>query len=102
MPISSSSVIETEDNLGSTEAFSGTANTTPADVPGSPDKVISQALIAADDRDLQVSFDGGTTYFTFNKSEILTWDVKGKITSLKVKTPTGTAAYRIILNFEDV
>ena len=94
---------EVQDNVGSTVAYSGTATTTPANVPSSADKIISGiGLENTDSNDMQVSMDGGTTYFTIAKKQFFSWNVKGNITQIQVKTPTSTATYQVVINFEDV
>lgn len=92
---------EISDNQGGTVAYSGTATTTFANVPSVAGNSISGCLIVADGGNLQASFDGGTTYHDFAEDEALSWDVKGEITQLRVKTSSGTCDYRIIINVEE-
>ena len=102
MPIGSGNFIEVEDNAGESVAYTGTATTTLSNLPAVADKIISQAFIVADDKNLEVSFDGGNTYLPLNKRDSLTWDVKGQIQQIKVRTSSGTADFRALINFEDV
>lgn len=92
---------EIVDNDGSTVVESGTATTTPANVPSVAGNIISGVGIENyGNADLLTSFDGGTTFKTLEKGGFLSWDVKGNITQLVVKTLSGTADYEIILNLE--
>lgn len=92
---------EVEDNEGSTVVYSGTANSTPANVPSSAGAVISGVGVDnTGSESMQVSFDGGTTYKTVNKKTFLSWNVKGRITQIQVKSTNGTT-YEAILNFEE-
>lgn len=92
---------EQVDNAGRTENFSGTATTSPVNVPAVANEKISGYLVVAQDKNLQVSDDGGTTYFTFDDGDAMAWDVKGEITQIQVKTSSGTADYKIKINFEE-
>lgn len=92
---------EISDNRGTTVAYTGTATTTVANVPSVAGEAISQCLVQSLDKNLEVSFDGGTTYFPFERNGLLTWDVKGRPTQLKVRTSAATCPYRIIINFEE-
>lgn len=102
MAITAGNNFEISDNVGSTVVYSGTANTTPANVPSSAGNVISG--IGVDNTgslDMQISMDGGTTYKTVGRGEFFSWDVKGQIKQVQVKTPTSTSTYEIVINFED-
>lgn len=92
---------EISDNRGSSVVYSGTATTTPANVPSSPGEVISGMSISTGLNDILVSFDGGTTFFTVSRRGFFSHNVKGEITQLVVKTLTGTSDYEILINFED-
>lgn len=101
MAIQAGSNFEISDNEGSTVVYSGTATTTPANVPSSAGAIISG--IGVDNTgtlDLLVSMDGGTTYKTIGRGEFFAWDVKGDIKQLSVKTNTSTTTYEIVLNLE--
>lgn len=91
---------ETSDNEGSTVSYNGTATTSNSNVPSVSGNVISQFLIIADDNNLQGSFDGGTTFHSFKKGEAFTWDLKGSETQIVLKTSSGTADWRAVLNLE--
>lgn len=91
---------ETSDNDGSTTAFSGTATTTPADIPAVADKVISGFVFQVDGENVEISADGGTTYFKVPKKGTGSKDIKGNITQLKVRTSTGTTDYSFWVDFE--
>lgn len=102
MAISNGNFVETSDNVGSTKAYQGTASTTPSLVPAVADKVISQMGVTnTGSVDLQISFDNGLTYTNLLKKEFLSWDVKGNIKQLYVKTLASTTTYDILINFED-
>ena len=102
MAITSGNLVETSDNVGSTKAYQGNATSTPSQVPAIANNVISQAGITnTGSTDLQISFDNGVTYTNLLKKEFLSWDVKGKIKQLFVKTNTGSTSYDILINFED-
>ena len=93
---------KTLENQGATTAYTGTANTTPANVPASAGGVISGVLINPKGNNFEVSFDGGTSYIPIDRNNIFTWDVKGEITQLLVRTDSGTSDYHILLNTEPV
>jgi len=86
---------------GTTVSFTGTATTTPVNVPAAADKIITGAGILRDSTGstLEVSFDNGTTFFTLEKTDSITWDVKGDIKQLKFKTSSGSVAFRVLINF---
>jgi hypothetical protein len=95
---------ETTDLVGSTTHFSGTATTTPVQLPGSPSTVISEVLIRNTNstglQKLQVSFDGGTSYFDIEQGDTLIWGPKGEITSVYIRSSSGTVSYQLIMNRE--
>lgn len=102
MAINSGSNHEISDNEGSTVVYSGTATTTPANVPASAGNIMSGfGLQNTGNENMQISMDGGTTYFTVGKKDFFAWDVKGNITQVQVKTPASTTTYEIVINFED-
>lgn len=102
MGISSPGDVEIRDNTGSTKAYSGTATTTAANIPATAGNVISGCEIAnRGSVDMQVSFDGGATFTTILKKESLSWDVKGNIQQLQIKTAASTTTYDALINFED-
>ena len=91
---------EGRDNNGSTVAFSGTATTTPADVPGSPGNRISGFMFSVDGENIQISADGGASYFDVPKKAIGYKDIKGEPTELKIKTSSGSTDYNLWIDFE--
>jgi len=93
---------KTLENLGATTAYTGTATTTFANVPSSAGGVISGCLIKPLGNNFEVSFDGGTSYLPISRNSVFTWDVKGEITQLRVRTSSSTSDYEILLNTEPV
>lgn len=91
---------ETSDNDGSTVAYSGTATTTFASVPASPGARISGFMFQVAGENVQISADGGTSYFDIPKKGTGAKDVKGEITQLRIKTSSGTSAYSLWVDFE--
>lgn len=92
---------EVVDNEGSTKVETGTASTTVAAVPAVADKVISGfAIDNIGTNDILISMDGGSTFKTVNKKAFFSWNVKGNIKQLFVKTLTGTSDYEIVINYE--
>lgn len=92
---------ESKDNDGSTTVESGTATTTPASVPLVAGKVISgYAIDNLGSNSILVSFDGGTTFRTIEKKSYESWNIKGSITQIVVKTLSSTSGYEIMLNLE--
>ena len=92
---------ENSDNSGSTIAYSGTATTTPTAVPASPGAGISQAIVKANGSNLEVSYDGGSTYWPYDNRASLSWDVKGLPTQLFFRTSSGSTDYDALINFEE-
>lgn len=102
MGISSPGEVEIKDNDGATKAYSGTVTTTPSNIPSVADKVISgMEIVNRGSVDMEISFDGGTTFTTIVKKESLSWDIKGMITQLVVKTISGSTTYDCLINFEE-
>jgi len=95
---------ETTDLVGTVTHFSGTATTTPAQVPSSPSTVISELLIRNTNTQglakLQVSFDGGTAYFDIDAGDTLIWGPKGEIGSIYIRSSSGSVNYQILMNRE--
>ena len=92
---------ETEDNAGRTENFSGTATTTVSQIPAVAGESISGYLFIADERNIELSDDGGITFFPVKNGEAIIWDVKGNITQLHVRSTGGNRDYRCKINFEE-
>lgn len=92
---------EISDNAGRTEAFSVTATTTPQSVPAVAGEQISGFLFSIEGRDVEISTDGGTSYFPFPRDAQGAKDVKGEITQLSVRTSAGSATVNLWIDFED-
>jgi hypothetical protein len=92
---------EISDNNGTTEGFSGTATTTPANVPLSAGNVISGFMWAVDGENVEISADGGASYFLLPKKSEGFKDIKGEPTQLIIKTSSGTAGYALWIDFEE-
>ena len=92
---------EVEDNVGSTVAFNGTATTTPVNIPAVAGARISGFLIKSIDKNLEVSFDNGATFYSFDKRDVLTWDLKGDVRQLIFQTSSGSANFKGLLNLEE-
>jgi len=93
---------EGQDNVGRTQVYAGTAGIVESLVPLASGQIISGVGIDnVSNTEFLVSFDGGTSFKTIDKSSFLSWNIKGEIRQLRVKTLSGTADYEIIINFED-
>jgi hypothetical protein len=92
---------EISDNLGSTVAYTGTATTSVQNVPSVADKVISGFGLTVSGNNVQISVDGGTTFFNVPRRGSITWDVKGEIQQLQIKTSFGSTDFDLLINFED-
>jgi len=93
---------EYKDNLGSTVPINGTATTTPANVPAADGFIISGFSIWNDGVvPIEISFDNGVTFHSHDKKAFWSHNVKGQPLHLVFKTLSSTAAYRIVINFED-
>jgi hypothetical protein len=91
-----------DETKGSSIAYSGTATVTPAGVPGTADKTISGASIwNRSGQNLELSFDGGTTYFSLERKSFVSHAISGEIDQVFVKTLSGTADYEMVINFRD-
>lgn len=95
------SQMEIEDNSGRSQAFNGTASTTVANVPAVAGEAISQLLLYVDGKNVEVSFDSGTSFFLMPDNGVLSWDVKGGITQVQIRTSSGTTDYSMLINFEE-
>jgi hypothetical protein len=92
---------EIYDLEGSTKTFSGSAISTPTQVPSVPTFAISEALIRNDGaHTLEVSFDLGSTYFKVAKGDVLIWGPKGGVTYLLLKSSSGSVPFEILMNLE--
>lgn len=91
-------------NKGSTVAYSGTATTTPASVPAVAGNIINQIALKRSptgSQNLEISMDGGSTYFPITKADQLTWDVRGEITQVLLRTTASTITWNMLINFEE-
>ena len=96
------SFFEIKDTSGSTEAFSGVlANNVTADVPAVAGNIIAQVMVLAVNRDLDISFDGGSSYFTIPRRDSLSWPAKGNITQIRLRGTGNNTRWRALLNLEN-
>ena len=95
---------ETRNRDGETVAFSGTVGTTAVSVPAVAGNAIQSVLIDNNNtdpsKDLLVSFDGGTTFKTYQANSTAGQIVKGNITQLEVKGAVAGVTYEFLLNIE--
>ena len=93
---------EVSDNDGSSVAFTGNATTTVANVPTVAGDPISGVLMKniSNNKDMEVSFDNGTTFFPLEPGEAISLDVKGLPTQIQVQTPSSNADWKAVINFE--
>ena len=92
---------EISDICGSTEAFSGTATTIVQDIPSVAGNIISGFMFSVDGNNVQISADGGVTYFNVPRKATGYKQVKGEITQLKVRTSSGSTGFDFWVDFED-
>ena len=92
---------DSQDNLGSSVAYGGTATTTPTSIPAVADKKISGFMFSFSGANIEISTDGGTTYFEFPKNAYGFKNVKGEPTQILIRTTTGTTGYKLWIDFED-
>lgn len=94
---------ETTDNAGSTTHFSGSlaSNGDTVDVPSVAGNVISGVQIKAVNKDMEFSFDGGSSYSTLTRKAVQDWDVKGYITQIRLRATKNNTDWEVILNLED-
>lgn len=92
---------ESEDNIGSTRGYSGVATVVAANVPAVAGKAISGFMWAIDGENLEISADGGLTFFKVPKKSEGFKDIKGRPTQLIVKTSVATCGYSLWIDFED-
>ena len=94
------SQFETQDNVGTTIAYSGTATTTAAAVPAVADKVISGFMWVVDGSNVEISADGGVTFFRLPKNSQGYKDIKGSPQQLRIRTSSGSTGYDLWVDFE--
>ena len=89
---------------GSTSVYSGTATGSTVSIPAVADKVIEKfELFNASpqtSRILQVSMDGGSTFFDIANETSYEWDPKG-IKQLVIKSIGGATEYQLTINFQE-
>ena len=86
---------------GTTDHFNGTATTSPANVPASAGNAITSVMVKNTNSaniNLQVSFDGGSTFYDIERGEVLSGEPKGSLTQFIVQTASSTATYQSIVN----
>ena len=98
---------ETTDTKGTTVHYDGAVGTTPATIPSSPDKIISEFWIENDihntpvTKRLEFSCDGGVTYTEMNIGESTAWTPKGDIRQIYIKASAAGTLYKMIVNYEE-
>jgi hypothetical protein len=95
---------EISDLAGTVTHFSGVATTVAVQIPAVPSTVIAEVLIRntndfGSDK-LQVSFDGGVSYFDIDTKDALACGPKGQITSIHIRSSSGSVNYQVIMNRE--
>lgn len=81
--------------------FNGTVGTTAIQIPSSAGDDISEVLIhntTSANRDLLISFDGGTTFKTLTPDANIIWNVKEGITQIHIKGSAAATSYEIVMN----
>jgi hypothetical protein len=96
---------ELEDTRGTTSHFNGSV-TTVVSVPAVADKAISELIIQNRSNSvndvLDISFDGGSNFFSITRSGNLAWTQKGSATQIKIRSRNGGSVdYQILINFEE-
>lgn len=98
---------EMTDTLGSTVHVNGPAGTTSAiNIPTVAGPIISEILLMVDpvltpaSGKIELSFDGGTTWFPVFQGGSLAWSPKGNITQFKLKASNNNHKYYILINRE--
>jgi len=92
---------EIRDKRGTTEHFSGTATTTPQTIPAVAGFELQTVMIDnLGNKDIYVSFDGGTNFKTVVKWGSLVKTIKGNVKQFQVKTISGTSDFDGIMDRE--
>ena len=97
---------EIKDLVGSTDQYSGTVGTTPANIPSSAGDKIAECLVRCSSdntpitKRLLISFDSGTTFLTLSPGEFVGWSLKGSPTQIVIKGNVASVSYEIVLNRE--
>jgi hypothetical protein len=96
---------EVQDNLGSTSHFNGTVGTSSTAIPTTPGSPIADVMISClvsntPTKNLLVSFDGGTNFFTLTPGTAMSWTMRGSATQFHIKGSAASTAYEIIVNRE--
>lgn len=105
LAVDTESAMEVQDLSGTTAHFTGTVGTISVALPSSPGNIISEVVIKCPfqtptTKQLQVSFDGGVTYFTLDPGEFIGWSVKGKRRQIHIKGAVVGVVYDVIMNRE--
>ena len=98
--VDSNPEFEISDNDGSSVAFNVTATTTFQNVPSVAGNRISGFLFNMDGSNVEISTDGGTTYFQFPRNATGFKDVKGSPTQIQVRTSSGSTDVSLWIDFE--
>lgn len=88
---------------GTTTQFAGTVGLVNTNVPTVAGGVITQVLIEcnvdqASTNKLYVSFDSGTTFWTFAQGASMSWTPRGGITQLVIVGNAAAVDYQILMN----
>lgn len=94
---------EVEDDLGTTEQYVGSVDTTNFQIPQIPTTAISEVLVRCpvqtpSSKRLLYSFNGGTTFDQLAPGEAIVWNLRGEPTSIIIKGNTTNVLYSVILN----
>lgn len=94
---------EQADVLGTTGHYNGSVGTTAVAIPSVAGNKITEVLVQSpqsnsSSKELYVSFDGGTTFFTLYRGGALFWKIKGTVTQVYVKGNISTVDYEILMN----
>lgn len=93
---------ETQDIGGDTLHFNGNVGTSPVAIPSVAGLRIQEIIVdnrnIAPNKDLLISFDGGTNFKTIGGGEALRWLVYGGLTQILLKGSDATTPYEILMN----
>lgn len=95
------SQFEGADVSGTTSHINGTVGLTYVNIPASPgDKIVDLAIhnLSTGVNNLEVSFDGGTNFWTVLAGQKDGWSLKSKPTQFKLRGTTASVNYQVLLN----